>query len=274
MKRCQVDRNASPGLIAIMAGDQTRRGARIFITGSADGLGRLAAQRLVGQNHQVMLHARDERRAREALAGVPGAEGVLVADLSRLEEVTRLAADANANGRFDAVIHNAGVYRASSAEILAVNVLAPCVLTCLMREPERLIYLGSGEHWQGDPTPQRMLAGKGTIDYADSKLFVLLLAKAVARKWPDAYVNVVDPGWVPTRMGGANAPDDLAKGVETQAWLAVSTDREARVSGRYFHHGKEAEYLAAADDTSVQDELLAACARLTGVALPSSAQAS
>jgi NAD(P)-dependent dehydrogenase (short-subunit alcohol dehydrogenase family) len=257
-----------------MAGDQTMRGARIFITGSADGLGRLAAQRLVGQNHQVMLHARDERRAREALASVPGAEDVLVADLSRLEEVARLAADANANGRFDAVIHNAGVYRASSADILAVNVLAPYVLTCLMREPERLIYLGWGEHWQGDPTPQRVITAKGSIDYADSKLFVLLLAKAVARKWPDAYVNVVDPGWVPTKMGGPNAPDDLGKGVETQAWLAVSTDREAQVSGRYFHHGKEAEYRAAADDASVQDELIAACARLTGVAPPSSMQVS
>jgi len=242
---------------------------RIFITGSADGLGRLAAQRLVDQDHQVVLHARNEHRAREALAGVPGAEGVLIGDLSRMDEVKRLAADANASGRFDAVIHNAGVYRASGKDILAVNVLAPYVLTCLMHEPQRLIYLGSGEHWQGDPALARTLAGKRSIDYADSKLFVLLFAKAFARRWPDAYVNVVDPGWVPTKMGGRNAPDDLAKGVKTQAWLAVSTDREARVSGRYFHHRKEADYQAAADDTTVQEALLTACERITGVAPPS-----
>ena len=242
---------------------------RIFITGSADGLGRLAAQRLVDQDHQVVLHARNEHRAREALAGVPGAEGVLIGDLSRMDEVKRLAADANASGRFDAVIHNAGVYRAPGKDILAVNVLAPYALTCLMHEPQRLIYLGSGEHWQGDPALARTLAGKRSIDYADSKLFVLLFAKAFARRWPDAYVNVVDPGWVPTKMGGRNAPDDLAKGVETQAWLAVSTDREARVSGRYFHHRKEADYQAAADDTTVQEALLTACERITGVAPPS-----
>jgi len=241
--------------------------ARVFITGSADGLGQLAAQRLVEQHHAVVLHARDERRAGEALSAVPGAEQTLVGDLSRMEEVKRLAAGANATGRFDAVIHNAGVYRASGEDILAVNLLAPYVLTCLMHEPQRLIYLGSGEHWHGDPAPSRIVTRK-RIDYADSKLFVLLLARAVARRWPDAYVNVVDPGWVPTKMGGRNAPDDLAKGVETQAWLAVSDQREARVSGRYFHHRKEASHHASADDATLQDELIAACERLTGVALP------
>ena len=245
--------------------------ARVFITGSADGLGRLAAQRLVDESHQVVLHARNDARGREALASVPGAEGVLVGDLSRPDEVKRLAADANATAHFDAVIHNAGVYRASGEDILAVNVLAPYVLTCLMRAPQRLIYLGSGEHWHGDPAPSRLIPRK-RIGYADSKLFVLLLAKAVARQWPDAYVNVVDPGWVPTKMGGRNAPDDLAKGVETQTWLAVSAERAARVTGRYFHHRKEAEHLPVADDTKLQDELIAACERATGVALPSSAR--
>jgi NAD(P)-dependent dehydrogenase (short-subunit alcohol dehydrogenase family) len=245
---------------------------RVFITGSSDGLGRLAAQWLVERGHRVVLHARNEHRAREALSNVPGAEGVLVGDLTRLEEVKQLAADANATAQFDAVIHNAGVYRAAGGDILAVNVLAPYVLTCLMREPQRLIYLGSGEHWQGDPALSGLVAGKESIDYADSKLCVLLLAKAVARRWPGAYVNVVDPGWVPTKMGGPNAPDDLAKGVETQTWLAVSTDRRASVSGRYFHHRKEAEHHPAANDTALQDELLAACERMTGVALPPTAR--
>lgn len=46
--------------------------ARIFITGSADGLGQLADQSLVEQGHEVVLHARNKRRGEEALAKVPG----------------------------------------------------------------------------------------------------------------------------------------------------------------------------------------------------------
>ena len=246
--------------------------ARVFITGSSDGLGRLTAKWLAARNHRVMLHARDSIRAREALSGVPGAEGVLVGDLARLDDVKQLAADANATGRFYAVIHNAGVYRAPGRDILAVNALAPYVLTCLMHEPQRLIYLGSSEHFQGDPSLEGPISGKGGIGYPDSKLLVLLLAKAMSRRWPDVYVNVVDPGWVPTKMGGPGATDDLEMGFETQAWLAVSADHEATRSGRYLHHKREAEAHPAADDTALQDELLVACERLTGVPFPTGRQ--
>ena len=65
-----------------------------------------------------------------------------------------------------------------------------------------------------------------------------MLAKAVARRWTNVYSNAVDPGWVPTKMGGKGAPDDLQKGYETQVWLSTSNDAEARVSGNYFHHQK------------------------------------
>jgi NAD(P)-dependent dehydrogenase (short-subunit alcohol dehydrogenase family) len=240
---------------------------RIFITGSADGLGQLAALALVRENHQVTVHGRDPRRAQDALTRVPGASGALAGDLARIEDVKRLAAEANTLGAFDAVIHNAGVYRASDTDILAVNLLAPYLLTCSMLRPQRLIYLGSGDHLHGRPSMHGITSGRG-ISYADSKLLVLMLGKAVARKWPDVYSNVVDPGWVPTKMGGRSAPDDLEKGYETQTWLALSTDRSATVSGRYFYHRKEATCRAEADDTALQDELLATCERATGVAFP------
>jgi NAD(P)-dependent dehydrogenase (short-subunit alcohol dehydrogenase family) len=81
--------------------------ARIFITGSADGLGQLAAKALVDEGHEVVLHARNEKRGREALEKVPGALDVLTADLGNLEETKDLASKANALGPFDAVIHNA-----------------------------------------------------------------------------------------------------------------------------------------------------------------------
>jgi NAD(P)-dependent dehydrogenase (short-subunit alcohol dehydrogenase family) len=242
--------------------------ARIFITGSSAGLGQLAAQRLVDQGHQVVLHARNEQKRPEALAAVPGAEDVLIGDLASLEETTELAANVNKLGRFDAVIHNAGVYRAPGKDILAVNTLAPYILTCLIQRPQRLIYLSSGMHLQGNPSLRDMASGKGSISYSDSKLHVVLLMKAVARKWPDVYANAVDPGWVPTKMGGPSAPDDLQKGFETQVWLAVSDDDKAKISGRYFHHGSEAHSRPEADDTALQDEFLATCERVTGVRFP------
>lgn len=242
--------------------------ARIFITGSADGLGQLAAQSLVAQGHQVVLHARNKKRGEEALAKVPGAEAVLAADLSSIEETKRFAADVNELGAFDAVIHNAGVYQVSGELIVAVNTLAPYILTCLINRPKRLIYLTSGMHTSGRPKLRQLREGGLGISYSDSKLHNVMLAMAVARKWPQAYSNAVNPGWVPTKMGGAGAPDDLQKGYETQAWLAVSDDKEAKVSGGYFFHKQQRSFNQEAADLQLQKEFLAACESRTGVSFP------
>ncbi|HMA02118.1 MAG TPA: hypothetical protein VKP02_07100, partial [Gemmatimonadaceae bacterium] len=96
----------------------------------------------------------------------------------------------------------------------------------------------------------------------------VILAFAIARRWPTVLSNAVDPGWVPTRMGGRSAPDDLSKGAETQAWLAVSDDGAARVTGQYFYHKRPREVHPAAHDPQVQDALLTECARISGVTLP------
>ena len=242
--------------------------SRIFITGSADGLGQLAAKSLVADGHEVVLHARNENRGKEALDRVPGAEGVLTADLGSVDETKHLAEKANDSGSFDAVIHNAGVYDTPPKNIFTVNTLAPYILTCLIKKPERLIYLSSGMHRQGSAKIESLLSDLGQITYSDTKLHVLMLCKAAARLWPDVFANALDPGWVPTKMGGAGAPDDLQKGYETQVWLATSDDRRARVSGRYFHHKKEARYNPDADDIRAQDQLLAVCEEMTGIHFP------
>lgn len=242
--------------------------ARVFITGSVDGLGKLAALSLIEQGHRVVLHARNPARARDARDAVPDAEAVLIGDLSRLEEMKRLAAEVNALGRFDAVLHNAGVYQASGKDILAVNTLAPYVLTCLIRRPRRLIYISSGLHLQGDPSVKPLTSAKGGISYADSKLYMVLLTNAVARLWPDVCANAVDPGWVPTRMGGRGATDDLEQGVETQVSLAVSDDDQAQVSGRYLFHKSETRAHPATAQPALQDAFLAVCEKLTGVHFP------
>lgn len=251
--------------------------ARIFITGSADGLGKLAAKKLIKSGHKVVLHARDAERAKQALEKVPNAEDILTADLSNIEETKSLAAKANASGKFDAVIHNAGVYRVPQNSlskdglplVFAVNSLAPYILTCLIEKPQRVIYMSSGMHRGGNPNldnlPQSMNDRNNHVTYSDTKLHDVILALAVARKWKDVYANAVDPGWVPTKMGGAGAPDNLQKGYETQAWLAVSNDAEAKVNGCYFHHKKQQRYLSAAADIEVQEKFLALCEKITGV---------
>jgi NAD(P)-dependent dehydrogenase (short-subunit alcohol dehydrogenase family) len=240
--------------------------ARIFITGSADGLGQLAARQLVQQGHRVVLHARNEKRAKDALRHVPGAETAVAADLSNIEEIKKLAAGVNALGGFDAIIHNAGVYQ-SPAQTLHVNTLAPYILTCLIHPPKRLIYLSSGMQLSGDST-LKGLENNTNVSYSDSKLHNLILAKAVARKWNGVYANAVDPGWVPTKMGGAGAPDDLELGFQTQVWLAVSSDPKALVTGRYFYHQNEAKYQLKADDPAVQERFLELCAKISGISFP------
>ena len=242
--------------------------ARIFITGSADGLGQLSAKSLIQQGHQVVLHARNTERAREAIKNNPEAESVLTGDLSDLEETKNLAREANSLGAFDAVIHNAGVYRAPAKDVFAVNTIAPYVLTCLIQKPKRLIYLSSGMHAGGRSKLDSFKTDRSRITYSDSKLHVLMFCKAVARAWKDVYANALDPGWVPTKMGGRGAPDDLQKGYETQVWLAVSNDQEANVSGRYFFHQKERRYNPEADDVQIQERFLGLCQELTGICFP------
>jgi NAD(P)-dependent dehydrogenase (short-subunit alcohol dehydrogenase family) len=239
--------------------------ARIFITGSADGLGQMSANLLIQKGHQVVLHARNAERARQAIKKTPGAEGVLTAELSSVEETRDLAKKVNQSGQYDAIIHNAGVYQTSSKQIFAVNTLAPFILTALIQKPKRLIYLSSGMHLSGRPNLDNLKNGLERITYSDSKLHVMMLTLAVARKWPDVYANAVDPGWVPTRMGGRNAPDDLRQGYETQSWLAVSEDARAKVSGRYFYHQKERQYNAVAADVVLQDKLVTLLEEISGV---------
>jgi NAD(P)-dependent dehydrogenase (short-subunit alcohol dehydrogenase family) len=238
--------------------------ARVFITGSTDGLGRAAAETLIGGGHEVVVHARNRERlgALDDLVG-RGAEAV-VGDLSDLEQTRGVAEQVNRLGRVDAVIHNAGVI--SGRQVLPVNVVAPYLLTVLIERPRRLVYLSSGMHRGGRPdlTGLDWSGGEETGSYSDSKLFVTALSAAVARLWPDVLSNSVDPGWVPTRMGGPSATDDLELGHLTQEWLVTSNDPEALTSGGYWHHQRRVEAAPAVNDEDFQDRLLDELASFTG----------
>jgi NAD(P)-dependent dehydrogenase (short-subunit alcohol dehydrogenase family) len=251
--------------------------ARILVTGSADGLGRLVASELIDQGHHVVLHARNDSRAGDAITALPKAEGVLVGDLASIAETRELARRANESGRFDVVVHNAAVgYQEPRIEtvdglehVFAINALAPYLLTALIDRPDRLIYLSSGMHEGGDVVLDDLQwvrrRWRGAQAYSDSKLYDVILAFAVARLWPGVLSNAVDPGWVPTKMGGHGAPGDLGQAHLTQVWLATAPSTP---SGGYYYHLRPHRTHPAASDAEVQAAFLDACASLTGVALP------
>jgi len=241
----------------------------------------MAAQLLVEQGHSVVLHARSQQRAKEALSFVAGAETAVVGDLASIAQTRSVAEQVNALGSFDAVIHNAGVgYRESRRiatedglpHVFAVNTLAPYILTALIERPKRLVYLSSGLHQSGDASLKDLAwerrAWQGLQAYSDTKLHDVFLAFAIARRWPDVLSNALEPGWVATKMGGAGAPDDLDAGHCTQVWLAVSDDPAATVTGEYFYHMRLRRPSPATRDTDRQEMLLAACAQFSGVKLP------
>jgi NAD(P)-dependent dehydrogenase (short-subunit alcohol dehydrogenase family) len=253
--------------------------ARIFISGSSTGLGFMAAELLVAQGHQVVLHARNAARAEVARRALPKAEAVVVGDLETIAGARALAARVNELGRFQTVIHNAAVgYREGQRlttdglpHVFAINTLSAYILSALIEKPERLVYLSSGMHHQADANLDDILWRKrrwnGSAAYAESKLHDAMMAFAIARRWPDVFSNALEPGWVPTRMGGPGAPDDMDQAHRTQVWLAASDDPQAQVSGRYFYHLQPLAPNPQANNAVLQDRLIALCENLSKVHL-------
>jgi NAD(P)-dependent dehydrogenase (short-subunit alcohol dehydrogenase family) len=220
--------------------------SRIFISGSSTGLGLMAGELLVQQGHQVVLHARNAARAEDARLALPRAEAVVQGDLDTIAGAKAVAEHVNELGRFDAVIHNAAVgYRESHhltqdrlPHLFAINTLSAYILTALIERPKRLVYLSSGMHHHADANLDDILWKKrrwdGSAAYAESKLHDAMLAFAVARRWPNVSSNSLEPGWVPT----------------------------------HFYHLRRMEPNPQAHDPALQDRLIAICAEISGVTLP------
>jgi NAD(P)-dependent dehydrogenase (short-subunit alcohol dehydrogenase family) len=254
--------------------------SRIFVSGSSAGLGIMAADLLVSQGHRVVLHARNVDRAENARRELPQTEAVVIGDVETVAGAKDVAAQVNALGRFDAVIHNAAVgyreeHRATSdglPHVFAINTLSAYILTALIERPKRLVYLSSGMHRRADANLDDILwrqrRWNGSQAYAESKLHDAMLAFAIARRWSDVLSNSLEPGWVPTKMGGPGAPDDIDQAHRTQAWLAASDDPKSQVTGKYFYHLERKEPNPQAHDSALQDRLVAICAEISGVALP------
>ncbi|KAL4750538.1 hypothetical protein BDW72DRAFT_213302 [Aspergillus terricola var. indicus] len=251
---------------------------RIFITGSSDGIGQAAARVLSEQGHSVVLHARNAERAASAQEAVPGAEAVLVGDLSSIAETKNLAEEANKLPPFDTVIHNAGIgYGATASQeitadnisaVFAVNTLAPYILTCLMHKPRsRLLYMSSDSHYGGDESLRNITQSHS---YGNTKLHDVMLANAFSRRWGDE-IQVVSmhPGWVRTKMGGVMAPGALDRPAKVLANWAVGKGDLARLkSGTFFTTSGPESAHPGADSVQKQEELLRICKDVSGVAVP------
>lgn len=254
--------------------------ARILITGSSDGLGSLVAQRLVKNGHSVVLHARNDPRAKDATSACPGAETVVTGDLSSVAETKSLAEQVNKLGSFDCVIHNAGLYRGGYRKtsdgipaLAAVNTLAPYILTALIHRPKRLVFLSSGMHYSATTNmddPLWLQRGESKFNdneaYCTSKYHNVLFAKAFARRWPDVTSTALDPGWMPTKMGGSGASGDFEDSIASYVMLAEGQEKSAQKSGAYFKPGKkEDNSIKEAGDVEKQDKLLEACEKFSAV---------
>lgn len=237
--------------------------ARILVTGSAQGVGRNAATALLDAGHEVLVHVRDKER-RSAVADLlkRGARCV-VADLGRPDDVHDLAYQVVCLGGADAIIHNAG---SDERDVLLVNVVAPYLLTALVPSA-RHIYTSSSMHRSGRADLRGLDWRRGNRRYCDAKLYVTALMAAVARLRPCLASHAVDPGWVPTRMGGASAPDPLELAHVTQVHLSTATDDAVGRSGRYWYHMRAQRPAPAVENPAFQDSLLAALADETGVVL-------
>lgn len=256
--------------------------ARIFITGSSDGLGSQVAQRLVKNGHEVVLHARNAQRAKDASNACPGAKTVVTGDISLISETKAVADQVNKLGTFDCVIHNAALYRGGFRKtsdgipaLAAVNTIAPYILTALINRPKRLVFLSSSMHTAGSGSMDDILyAQRGENKwndnqaYSSSKLHSVLFAKAFARRWPEVTSNALDPGWMPTKMGGMSATGDIQSSVSSYVMLAEGEEEAAKKTGRYFEPNKiESSAVKVTDDEKVQDRLLEICAEFSGVKL-------
>jgi NAD(P)-dependent dehydrogenase (short-subunit alcohol dehydrogenase family) len=261
--------------------------SRILVTGSAQGIGAEVARRLLAEGHEVAVHGRSPERAATALDANPGATVALVGAFDNLDSTRAFAADANAAGPWDVIVHNAALGPDQPSrrdtvdgieQMFHVNVVSPYLLTCLMPVAPRMIYIGSDASQEGGPNlddvqwTRRAWDGHpwpGLPAYSDSKLYLSMIAIELGTRFPGHAVNIVHPGWVQTSMGGPNAAIPVDQGADTPVWMATSDDALALGSGRFIHRRAEEALNPAAHDPALRARLFDILTALTGETLPS-----
>jgi NAD(P)-dependent dehydrogenase (short-subunit alcohol dehydrogenase family) len=276
-------------------------GKTILLTGFTQGIGKETAIGLAKKGASLTLVARDAARAEAAANDVRaqaagGTVEVLIADLSSLASIRKLAADfLGKHDRLDVLLNNAGGINTSRKVTgdgfemtFAVNHLAYFLLTNLLLDAirasgdGRIVNVASEAHRRGRIYFDDLQLGKGYGSfkaYSQSKLANILFTRELARRLSASKItaNSVHPGVVRTGFGRGDG-GWLALGVKiagafflspeqgaaTSIYLASSPE-VARVSGKYFARCKEKTPSRRAQDDEVALKLWDVSARLTGL---------
>ncbi|MEM9848100.1 MAG: SDR family NAD(P)-dependent oxidoreductase [Bacteroidota bacterium] len=229
----------------------------ILITGSTDGIGKLAAIKLAKDGHQVYLHGRNSEKLLKVIDEVRMASGNekiggFVADFSDLDAVRQMTQQIKAEiSQLDVLINNAGVFKSPNARNkdgldlrLVVNYLAPYVLTngllpiLEVSENARIINLSSAAQ---STVSKGFLTGTTQVStqeaYAQSKLVLTMWSFDLAKRLPDISVIAVNPGsLLNTRMvqeAYGRYWSSADKGANILYDLAVSQQYKV-ITGKYF----------------------------------------
>ena len=233
----------------------------IIITGSTDGIGKLAAIQLAKDGHEIYIHGRNKQKLTNVISEIksvsnnPNIKG-FAADISTIAAVQQLAKEITSGvSKIDVLINNAGVYNSKiskSADGLdmrfAVNYFAPYLLTNELlpiiekSKNARIINLSSAAQ---APVSLNALAGEAEITeqaaYAQSKLALTMWSFDLAKKNPNTQVIAVNPGsllntnMVKEAFGTHWSSAD--KGANILYDLAVSEQHQG-VTGKYFDNDK------------------------------------
>ncbi|AUX44587.1 short-chain dehydrogenase [Sorangium cellulosum] len=195
------------------------RGKWALVTGASRGIGTQIARGLAGHGCNLVLHSRDATHTRK-LEGELAGQGIRVSavsgELSDQAVVDRLVDEAlAASGGIDILYNNAAImtpFRAAHLETPAedyrlsfeVNVISPIRITyrllpgMLKRGWGRIIQVTSGI--QDQPELMAYAASKAALDK-------FVRDSAPSLRGTGVLMNLLDPGWLRTDLGGPRAPN-------------------------------------------------------------------
>lgn len=282
--------------------DGMMTGKTVVITGATSGLGSVAAARLAQLGARLVLVARNREKAEAMTRRLrdrhPGLEaGILLADLSSLAELRRLAAALpEAAPRIDVLINNAGAIftrRETTVDGLertfALNHMAYFLLTTLLLDrlkagaPARIVNVASEAHRTASLDFADLQTEKnysGWLAYRRSKLANILFTRELARRLEGSGVsaNCLHPGFVATSFGdNNNGPFRFALGL-AKRFMAISPRQGGETlvyaaaapgiageSGVYFDKNRPRETSSAARDAEAAKRLWNASAQLAAL---------
>ena len=268
------------------------QGKVCLVTGSSSGIGKVTARELAQMGAAVVMVCRNRAKGEAVQVEIKEVSGntrvdLIVADLSELSEVRRVASEFKQNyAQLHVLVNNAGGINSERKVTsdgleftFATNYLAPFLLTHLLLDvlkasaPARIVNVSSTAHTRGK-VDFADLQGTHRYSFAkaygQSKLALIYFTYELADrlKGTGVTVNALHPGVVASNFndgmrGLAHVIGALIytlvgvpveKGAQTPLYLATSPEVEG-VSGRYFSDCKETPSSRLSYDSTVRQRL-------------------